>query len=84
MIIENINPFCGENCEVAAIGNLLKHNGISLSEPMLFGIGEALGFLFWDSKQLGYPIFLGRCKQDVLTENIVRSLGISLEVNEYD
>lgn len=82
MIIENVKPFSGQNCEIAVIGNLLKHKGLLLSEPMLFGIGEGLGFFFWDSKQLGYPILLGRCKQDVLTENIVHSLGITLEINE--
>lgn len=42
MIIENFRPFEGENCESTTVGNLLKNNGIELSEPMLFGIGEGL------------------------------------------
>lgn len=82
MVIHDFCPYRGENCEISVIGNLLSHRGVKLSEPMLFGIGEGLGFLFWDSKQLGYPLFLGRCKQDVLTENIVKSLGLRFEVSE--
>ncbi len=35
--------------ETTATGSLLKQIGIELSEPMLFGIGEGLGFIFWNT-----------------------------------
>jgi len=82
MIIENFKPIIGQSCEPTTVGNLLAHAGITLSEPMLFGIGEGLSFIFWDSKQMGYPFLGGRCKQDTLTENIVRNLQLSLNVKE--
>ena len=47
-IIADIKPFLGKHCETATTGTLLKHIGIELSEPMLFGIGEGLGFIFWN------------------------------------
>lgn len=82
MIIENFAPFYGRHCETTAVGNLLQHCGLGLSEPMLFGIGEGLSFIYWDSKQMGFPFLGGRCKQDVLTENIVKRLNVKLEVKE--
>lgn len=82
MIIENYKYFKGQNCETTAVGNLLKNNGIELSEPMLFGIGEGLGFIYWDSKQMDVPFLGGRCKQDVLAENIVKNLNLHMEVIE--
>ena len=82
MIIENYTPFYGKHCETTAVGNLLQHCGIKLSEPMLFGIGEGLSFIYWDSKQMGFPFLGGRCKQDVLTDNIAKSLKVELNVKE--
>lgn len=82
MIIEKFRPFYGKHCETTTIGNLLQHCGLRLSEPMIFGIGEGLGFIYWDSKQMGFPFLGGRCKQDVLTENIVKRLNVKLEVKE--
>ena len=51
MKIENIKPFDGQNCETTATGTLLLQLGIELSEPMLFGLGEGLGFIFWNMKK---------------------------------
>jgi hypothetical protein len=80
MIIKNFAPFYGQHCETTAVGNLLKNCGLILSEPMLFGIGEGLGFIYWDSKQMGFPFLGGRCKQDTLTEKIVKNLNLNMEI----
>jgi hypothetical protein len=82
MIIKDYKPYYGQSCEPTTVGNLIQQCGLTLSEPMLFGIGEGLSFIFWDSKQMGYPFLGGRCKQDVLTENIAKNLQLKLEVNE--
>lgn len=82
MIIKDFKPYYGQSCEPTTVGNLIQHCGLALSEPMLFGIGEGLNFIFWDSKQMGYPFLGGRCKQDVLTENIARNLQLKLDVDE--
>ncbi len=82
MIIENFNPDIGLHCETTATGSLLYQVGIELSEPMLFGLGEGLGFIFWNMKKMDYPFIGGRIKQDVLTQNIARSLNLKLELKE--
>lgn len=82
MIIENFEQFKGQHCETTATGCLLKQIGIHLSEPMLFGIGEGLGFIFWYMKTMDSPFIGGRIKPDFLTENICSNLKLKLEVTE--
>lgn len=82
MIIKDFEPFNGQHCETTATGSLLKQININLSEPMLFGIGEGLGYIFWNMKIMDFPFIGGRIKPDILTENICRNLNLKLEVNE--
>ncbi len=82
MIVDTFNPFRGVHCETTATGSLLKQLGIDLSEPMLFGLGEGIGFIYWNMKCMDFPFIGGRCKQDLLTENLCRNLNLDLEVRE--
>jgi len=80
--MENIQPFDGQHCETTATGTLLQQLDIYLSEPMLFGLGEGLGFIFWNMKSMDMPFIGGRIKPDALTENIARNLNLELTVKE--
>lgn len=71
-IIKNFKPFVGQHCETTATGSLLNQFGIELSEPMLFGLGEGLGFIFWNMKIMDFPFIGGRIKPDELTKNIAK------------
>ena len=82
MILKNFKPFVGQHCETTATGTLLNQLGIELSEPMLFGIGEGLGYIIWKMKIMNFPFIGGRVKTDLLTENICRNLNLKLEVKE--
>lgn len=82
MIIENFKTFNGQHCETTATGSLLYQLGMEFSEPILFGIGEGLGYVFWNMKIMDFPFIGGRVKTDVLTENICRNLNLTLEVKE--
>ncbi|MBL6987470.1 MAG: BtrH N-terminal domain-containing protein [Methylobacter sp.] len=74
--------YVGQHCETTATGTLLKQLDIELSEPMLFGLGEGLGFIFWNMKTMSFPFIGGRIKPDALTENIARNLSLELTVKE--
>jgi hypothetical protein len=80
--MENFKPFDGIHCETTATGTLLRQLNIELSEPMLFGLGEGLGFIFWNMKNMNLPFLGGRIKPDALTENIARNLNLELTVKE--
>jgi hypothetical protein len=82
MKIENLKPFDGQHCETTATGTLLLQLGIELSEPMLFGLGEGLGFIFWNMKSMNFPFIGGRIKPDLITQNIAKNLNLELNVKE--
>lgn len=82
MIIDQFDAFVGQHCETTATGSLLKRLGIELSEPMLFGVGEGLGFIFWNMKIMDSPFIGGRIKPDMLTQNITNNLNLQLEEKE--
>jgi Domain of unknown function (DUF4872)/Butirosin biosynthesis protein H, N-terminal len=82
MKIENFKPFDGEHCETTATGTLLRQLDIEFSEQMLFGLGEGLGFIFWNMKSMNFPFIGGRVKPDVLTQNIARNLNLELTIKE--
>lgn len=82
MKIEKIKSFDGQHCETTATGTLLRQLDIELSEPMLFGLGEGLGFIFWNMKSMNFPFIGGRVKTDLLTQNIARNLNLELTVKE--
>ncbi|MFD8514031.1 BtrH N-terminal domain-containing protein [Streptomyces antimycoticus] len=70
------------HCETSALGVLLRHQGLDLSEPMLFGLGSGLSFIYWDSKSMGFPFLGGRVKPFELTRNLATGLGLDLRVQE--
>jgi hypothetical protein len=82
MKIDNFKPYNGQHCETTTTGSLLNQIGLELSEPMLFGIGEGLSYIFWNMKIMDFPFIGGRVKPDVLTENICRNLNLELNVQE--
>ncbi|ARS39086.1 lantibiotic ABC transporter [Sphingobacteriaceae bacterium GW460-11-11-14-LB5] len=82
MKIEHLKPFNGQHCETTATGTLLLQLGIELSEPMLFGLGEGLGFIYWNMKIMDFPFIGGRIKTDLLTQNIAENLNLELTVEE--
>jgi len=82
MILEKFKPFIGQHCETTATGSLLYQLGIEFSEPMLFGLGEGLGYIIWNMKIMDFPFIGGRVKPDILTENLCRNLNLNLEIKE--
>jgi len=82
MIIKNFKPFVGIHCETTATGCLLNQLGIELSEPMMFGLGEGLGFIFWNMKLMDFPFIGGRVKPLALSKSLAKNLNLTLELKE--
>ncbi|MCB5116542.1 BtrH N-terminal domain-containing protein [Streptococcus mutans] len=61
---------------------MLTQLSIYLSEPMIFGLGEGLGFAIFNMKTLDFPFIGGRIKPDLLTVNLSKNLGLKLITNE--
>ncbi|WP_059008857.1 BtrH N-terminal domain-containing protein [Streptomyces specialis] len=81
-MVKDIDVRDTRHCETTALGVLLRHEGLDLSEPMLFGLGSGLSFIYWDSKNMGFPFLGGRVKPFELTRNLAAALGLELRVEE--
>lgn len=82
MIIENFKGFGGQHCESNATGCLLKNAGLELSEPMLIGLGQAFGFIYWKMRIMNLPFLGGRSKPFALTQTLCTNLGLDLDARE--
>ncbi|CAM5505288.1 hypothetical protein STAFG_7424 [Streptomyces afghaniensis 772] len=80
--VKGVDPRGTQHCETSALGVLLRHQGLDLSEPMLFGLGAGLSFIYWDSKNMDFPFLGGRVKPFELTRNLAAGLGLELVVQE--
>ncbi|AIR96391.1 BtrH N-terminal domain-containing protein [Streptomyces glaucescens] len=80
--VRDIDVRAQQHCETTTLGVLLRHQGLDLSEPMLFGLGAGLSFVYWDSRNMGFPFLGGRVKPFELTRNLTRTLGLELTVQE--
>ncbi|NUR84696.1 MAG: BtrH N-terminal domain-containing protein [Nonomuraea sp.] len=82
MLIDLVPPFEGRHSETTTAGTLLRHAGVEKSEAVLFGLGEALSFVYWDSDSLDFPFVGGRVKPHLLTEKLASALGFTLDTRE--
>src|SRR5690349_11299456 len=80
--LTGFRPFAGLHCETVATGTLLQAAGLELSEPMLFGLGEGLGFIYINLSSLPLPFVGGRSRPFALTEALCANLGVELEARE--
>ncbi|MFG3115407.1 BtrH N-terminal domain-containing protein [Streptomyces sp. NPDC048197] len=80
--VRDIDARGTQHCETTALGVLLRHQGLDLSEPMLFGLGSGLSFIYWESKNMGFPFLGGRVKPFDLTRTLATRLGLQLLVQE--
>jgi hypothetical protein len=82
MIIKNIHTTDGQHCETTTTGVMLSQLDINLSEPMLFGLGEGLGFYLWDIETMLLPFISGRVRPEIITKKLARNLKLKLTVSE--
>ncbi|MFF2777547.1 BtrH N-terminal domain-containing protein [Streptomyces sp. NPDC058052] len=78
----DVDAYGTQHCETTTLGVLLRHQGLDLSEPMLFGLGRGLSFVYWDGKNMDFPFLGGRVKPFELTRNLAEGLGLELDVRE--
>lgn len=82
ILIPDFKPFVGQHCETTTTGTLLNQIGIELSESMLFGLAEGLGYLYFNMKMMDHPFIGGRIKTGEITHNLCRNLNLKLENKE--
>lgn len=67
------------HCENGVISNLLNHQGVALSEPMVFGIGSGLFFVYLPFLEVNFaPGFSYRPMPGRIFRKLARRLGIKV------
>lgn len=78
-MIPNFTPYAGQHCETNATGNLLAAAGVHLDEPMLFGLGQGIGFGVFRFKAAPAPFLGGRRKFEEITQRLAANLGFQVD-----
>ena len=72
------------HCESGAFAGLLRHHGIALSEPMTFGIGSGLFFLYLPAiKIYGAPLVSYRDMPNAILGRGSKRLGVRINKQRY-
>lgn len=72
------------HCESGVMSALLTHAGLPLSEPLAFGLGEALVFVHMPWVKLGgVPLTGYRMLPGTIIRRLAGNLGVEMEVRRY-
>lgn len=72
------------HCESGAFAALLRHDGLRLSEPMVFGIGSGLFFLYFPFVKLyGAPLVAYRDLPNAIIARCTQRLGVRIRRMRY-
>lgn len=72
------------HCENGVASNLLKHNGLNISEPMVFGIGSGLFFVYLPFIKVNYaPAISYRPMPGQIFNRLAKRLGIKIKRQKF-
>jgi len=72
------------HCENGVASNLLKHNGLSLSEPMVFGIGSGLFFVHIPFLKVNHaPAISYRPMPGTIFNRLAKRLGLKIKRTKF-
>lgn len=72
------------HCENGVASNLLKHNGLNISEPMVFGIGSGLFFVYLPFIKVNHaPAFSYRPLPGIIFSRLAKRLGIKIKRQKF-
>lgn len=84
MIIQNYTHKMGAHCESGSVASILGHQGLSITEPLVFGISGGIFFgYFHKMKSFAFPTFILRNKPGMIRENISKRLGINFVSQKF-
>lgn len=72
------------HCENGVASNLLKYNGLNLSEPMVFGIGSGLLFVYIPFLKVNHaPAISYRTMPGKIFNNVAKRLGLKIKRQKF-
>lgn len=72
------------HCENGVASNLLKHNGLNISEPMVFGIGSGLFFIYLPFIKINHaPAISYRPLPGLIFNRLAKRLGLKIKRQKF-
>ena len=72
------------HCESGVMSSLLRHHGLSVSEPMAFGLASALAFAYLPFIRInGLPLVAFRMPPRAIIRGLERSLGLGMRFETF-
>jgi hypothetical protein len=72
------------HCENGVVSNLMKYNGFEISEPMVFGVGGGLIFLYIPFLMVNHaPSFTYRIMPGHIFKNFAKRVGIKIKREKF-
>jgi len=82
--IVNFKHEMSAHCENGVTSNLLNYHGISLSEPMIFGIGSGLFFSYMPFMKLnGIPVTSFRPLPGMIFKRVTKRLNLDVKIRKF-
>ena len=80
----NFKHYQSAHCENGVASNLLKHNGLNVSEPMVFGIGSGLFFVYLPFIKVNFaPAISYRPMPGIIFNRVAKRLGLEIKREKY-
>lgn len=71
------------HCETGTITALLNHQGLEITEPMVFGIASGIFFGYFESSNFSFPTFIVRSKPGSIRTTLSKRLGIKFHEEKF-
>lgn len=72
------------HCESGVISSMLRHHGLNISEPMVFGLSNALNFAYIPFIKIGgMPLVAYRSMPKSIIKNIQKNLNIDMKLETF-
>ena len=72
------------HCESGVMSALMRHHGLELSEPMVFGLSGALMFVYLPFVKLGgMPLIAYRSMPGAIIRGVRKNLGVGMKMQKF-
>lgn len=82
-IVKDFHHRTGYHCGSTSMSNILNYYGLSLSEPLCFGLGSGISFAYFCLPLLSPPVFIGG-RTEGLEVDLGKNLGFEISVEKDD
>ena len=71
------------HCESGTVAALLRHAGLDLSEPLVFGMAAGIFFGYFESKKFPFPTFVVRNRPGQIRTGMARRIGVKFREQRF-